>query len=53
MALVTLKSVLDHSMEKGYAVGETAFAVGYKDPFNFSKAYKRHFGVSPKAQKQP
>ena len=40
-------------LEKGYAVGETAFAVGYKDPFNFSKAYKRHFGVSPKAQKRP
>ena len=38
-------------LERGYSVGETAFAVGYKDPFNFSKAYKRLFGVPPKAQK--
>ncbi|MBQ7770201.1 MAG: AraC family transcriptional regulator [Clostridia bacterium] len=42
------KSLLD----KGYGVGETAFAVGYKDQFNFSKAYKRHFSVPPKAQKR-
>ncbi len=40
-------------LEKGYGVGETAFAVGYKDPFNFSKAYKERFGVSPKEERRP
>lgn len=39
-------------LDKGYGVGETAFAVGYNDPFLFSKAYKRHFGVPPKLQKR-
>ena len=38
-------------LRKGYPVGETAFAVGYKDPSNFSKAFKRRFGTPPKAQK--
>lgn len=31
----------------GYAVGVTARAVGYKDEFNFSKAFKKRYGVSP------
>ena len=35
-------------LNKGYSVGNTAHAVGYRDQFNFSKAYKKHFGVPPK-----
>lgn len=38
-------------LKKGYGVGETATAVGYKDPFNFSKAYKGYFGTAPKQEK--
>ena len=38
-------------LESGYTVGNTAFAVGYKDQFNFSKAYKKRFGIAPIAQK--
>ncbi len=34
-------------LEKGYSVYETASAVGCKDPFNFSKAFKKHFGIPP------
>ena len=38
-------------LNKGYSVGNTAYAVGYKDEFNFSKAYKKFFGYAPKKQK--
>jgi AraC-like DNA-binding protein len=31
----------------GYTVCETAGLVGYEDEFNFSKAFKRYFGISP------
>ena len=31
----------------GYTVSNTAFAVGYNDPFNFSKSYKKYFGTTP------
>ena len=34
-------------LEMGYSVYETASAVGCKDTFNFSKAFKKHFGVPP------
>ena len=35
----------------GMSVGETARLVGYADEFNFSKAYKKHYNKSPKADK--
>ena len=35
----------------GYSVSTTAFAVGYADPFNFSKSYKKCFGITPISQK--
>ena len=35
----------------GRSVGETAHLVGYSDEFNFSKAYKKHYGRSPKEDK--
>lgn len=38
-------------LENGYSVKNTAFAVGYKDEFNFSKAYKERFNLSPKESK--
>ena len=31
----------------GFSVSEVASMVGYPDPFNFSKAFKIHYGVSP------
>ena len=38
-------------LKKGYSVTETSFAVGYKDQFNFSKAYKKHYSTPPITQK--
>jgi len=35
----------------GYTVSNTAFAVGYSDPFNFSKSYKKYFGTTPISHK--
>ena len=29
--------------------GETAFSVGYPDIFSFSKVFRKHFGLSPRA----
>ena len=34
-------------LNDGYSVTETAHMVGYADTFNFSKAYKKHFGFPP------
>lgn len=34
-------------LSEGYGVGESAHLVGYEDEFNFSKSFKRHFGISP------
>ena len=34
-------------LSEGYTVGESAHLVGYDDEFNFSKSFKRRFGVSP------
>ena len=31
----------------GCSVADTAYMVGYRDEFNFSKAYKRYFGIPP------
>jgi AraC-like DNA-binding protein len=38
-------------LSDGMSVGETARLVGYADEFNFSKAYKKHYNKSPKADK--
>lgn len=35
-------------LKNGYGVGESAYMVGYADAFNFSKAFKKHFGTAPK-----
>ncbi|MBQ7387293.1 MAG: helix-turn-helix domain-containing protein [Clostridia bacterium] len=32
---------------EGRSVAETAALTGYKDEFNFSRAYKKHFGIPP------
>ena len=39
-------------LSKGFSVKSTAFAVGYADQFNFSKAFKKHFGIAPKSEKK-
>lgn len=36
----------------GWTVKNTAYEVGYENPFNFSRAYKKHFGYSPSAEKR-
>ena len=46
-----IKTRMEHAqmlLKKGYSVGNTSLAVGYNDQTNFSKAYKKHFGVPPK-----
>ena len=35
-------------LDRGYSVGNTAYAVGYSDQSNFSKAFKKYYGRSPK-----
>lgn len=34
-------------LKDGFGVGETAHLVGYADEFNFSRAFKARFGISP------
>lgn len=36
-------------LEQGKSVVETSEEVGYENPKNFSRAFRRHFGMSPKA----
>ncbi|MBO5286326.1 MAG: AraC family transcriptional regulator [Clostridia bacterium] len=36
----------------GYSVVDTAFMVGYKDEFNFSRGFKKYVGVSPMGYKK-
>jgi len=38
-------------LDSGYTVAEVASMVGYDDPFNFSKAFKKHFGQPPSSFK--
>lgn len=38
-------------LAQGMRVSETARIVGYKDEFNFSRAYKKYYNKSPKADK--
>lgn len=38
-------------LKEGFSVSETAYLCGYNDSFNFSKAYKSMFGVSPSMHK--
>jgi AraC-like DNA-binding protein len=49
--LVTLRLRRAHSflMSTKMSISEVANQVGYTDPFAFSTAFKRHFGVSPRA----
>lgn len=39
-------------LTEGYTVGECSHMVGYEDEFNFSKSFKRHFGISPSELKR-
>lgn len=38
-------------LSTGYPVAECAYMVGYPDPFSFSKAYKKRYGVAPSHDK--
>lgn len=35
-------------LEEGVSVSQVAYRIGYSHPANFSAAFKRHFGVSPR-----
>jgi AraC-like DNA-binding protein len=35
-------------LSDGYTVSESAHLCGYRDPFNFSKMFHRHYGTSPR-----
>lgn len=39
-------------LREGYSVGQAASMTGYSDVFNFSKMFKKHFGISPSEVKQ-
>ena len=46
-----IKTRMEHAqilLKRGYSVGKTSLAVGYKDQTNFSKAYKKYFGDLPR-----
>ena len=34
-------------LKEGFSVKESAHMVGYSDEFNFSKAYKSRYGITP------
>lgn len=38
-------------LEKGYNVSQASFMCGYKDSFNFSKMFKKRYGISPQKVK--
>ena len=39
-------------LNTGNSVQQTAYMVGYRDEFNFSKAYKKFYSVPPKSAKK-
>jgi AraC-like DNA-binding protein len=39
-------------LQNGFSVNRTADMVGYHDSFNFSKMFKKLFGISPKQYAQ-
>lgn len=43
-----LERAAHYLSDPAYSVENTALSVGYADAFAFSKAFKRHFGVSPR-----
>lgn len=49
LRLLKARSLLD---QQGWQVGRTATAVGYQSPSQFSRDYKRYFGVSPGTERR-
>ena len=46
LALRRMRTALEH-LERGAAVSEVAYLVGYASCYSFSKAFKLHYGLSP------
>lgn len=44
-----LTAARDAIQKSDFTVGQAAYLAGYNDPANFSKAFKRQFGISPSA----
>lgn len=38
-------------LDRGLSIGEIASRIGYEDIYHFSKLFKKHFGVSPRAMR--
>ncbi|MFD2556606.1 tetratricopeptide repeat protein [Sphingobacterium tabacisoli] len=47
--IIKMNSAKD-MLESGARVADVAWAIGYEDPANFAKVYKKHFGYSPSQQ---
>jgi iron complex transport system substrate-binding protein len=41
-----------HLLSEGQSVSAVSAALGYSSPYNFSRAYKKHFGYPPKGKKR-
>ena len=55
MALLTrlrLQRAMDLLQQGRHNVAEAATAVGYLDPFYFSRQFKKHIGMAPSACKR-
>lgn len=37
-------------LQENMAIAETAYQVGYESPSQFSREYKRYFGLAPSVQ---
>lgn len=46
---IKLKRAAQLLKESGMSVTEVTYEVGFRDPSNFSKLFKKQFGISPKA----
>lgn len=50
-----LSKRMDHAarlLSEGNSVSSTSATLGYSSPYNFSRAYKKHFGYPPKGNKR-
>ncbi|PRY53292.1 signal transduction histidine kinase [Arcticibacter pallidicorallinus] len=50
--LYRMKKALELIKTSGLSVGEISEKVGFKDPYYFSRCFKKHFGKSPKLYAQ-
>lgn len=49
---VKMRKAAELLADVGYATYEVSAIVGYRNPKNFTRSFKRHFGVAPRAYRQ-